>query len=126
QQADAPLILNHSPIAARVDPFFVRVHGDGKTAGANITAAVIDVPNRRRKFKNVDISAPQRVLENRTVLDNNRRKVLGRLLIMIETSLAQLLFGKPLGKCKRQRAPLAGKTVDQQAKALWAAGHFVE
>src|SRR6185436_3771079 len=88
--------------------------------------AVVEVPDRRGKFENVDIVAFESILENRPVIDDYRRNMFGRFLIVIEECVAQLLLGEPLREAERHGAPLAGKTIDQQAKPFGATGYFVE
>ena len=50
----------------------------------------------------------------------------GIFLVVREIGVAQLLLGQTLRKPERHGAPLAGKTIDQQAKPFGATGYFVE
>ncbi|MBM2806514.1 MAG: hypothetical protein HW419_4407 [Deltaproteobacteria bacterium] len=126
EQTHGFLVLNHRPVAARIDPFFVRVHGDRITAGADVAPAVVDMPDRRGKYFYIDISFLNDILKNRAAVDEYRRDVLRRLLIMLEVRVAQILLGQTLRKTECHRAALAGKSIDDHAKPLRTARHLVK
>src|SRR4029077_10332913 len=93
---------------------------------ADIPAAVVDMPNGRRKFFDVNVRSGDNILEHGTRVYDDRWNVSLLLLIMLEIGLTQLLLGQSLREAERHAAPFTGKNINQEAKALWAARHFVE
>ena len=58
------------PIGAGIEPVFFGIAGDAVSAGADVAAAVLLVPDRRREFRQVDVVAHQNVFQHRAVLDD--------------------------------------------------------
>ena len=62
--------VNLGAIGARVQPAFFGVAGDAVGAGADITTAIIFVPDRGGKLGDVNIVAGKNVFENRAIIDD--------------------------------------------------------
>ena len=100
QDADRGLVVHHGAIGAGVEPVLLRIAGDAVGAGADVAAAVLLVPDRRREFRHVDVVAGQDVLEHRTVLDDLVRDDLLLLEIGLAIGVAQFPFGQMVGKAR--------------------------
>ena len=66
-------------IGAIIDPARVGILHDHHAAGADVVAAVVLVPTRRRNFLDIHIFSAAHVFEQRPALDNDRRNALGLL-----------------------------------------------
>ena len=72
-------VLGLDAVGAVVDPPGVGMLHDHHAAGADVAAAVVLVPFRRRDFENVDVASRGDVLHQRPVVDRHRRNGLGVL-----------------------------------------------
>ena len=50
EHAERLLVVHHDAIGAEIDPVAVEILGDDEAFGADVVAAVVRVPFRRRKF----------------------------------------------------------------------------
>src|SRR5919109_2839105 len=66
-------VMHLRAIRAGVEPVFLRVAGDAVGAGADVAAAVLFVPLRRRKYGDVDAITHHDVLEHGSVVDHDVR-----------------------------------------------------
>src|SRR4029077_8154070 len=96
------------------------------TTGADIAAAVVDMPNGRRKFFDVNVRSVDNILEHGPAVYDDRRDVFLLLLIMLEIGLTQLLFGQSLREAQRHGAPFAGENIHEETKAFWTTRYFLE
>ncbi len=72
-------VLGLDAVGAVVDPSGVGVLHDHHAAGADVAAAVVLVPFRRRYLEDVDVASRSDVLHQRSVVDRDRRNGLGVL-----------------------------------------------
>ena len=126
QDADRIAVVHLCAVGAGIEPVLFRVAGDAVGAGADIAAAVLLVPDRRREFRHVDVVADQHVFQHRAVVDDLMRNDFLILEIGFAIGVAQFPFGQMIGKAERHVAARAGEHVEQHAKALRAAGDIVE
>jgi hypothetical protein len=124
--ADGLPVVHLCSVGAGIQPVLLRVAGDAVGAGADIAAAVLLVPFRRRKFGDVDIVTHHDVFEHRPVVDDDVRHDALVLQISLAVGVAQLPLGEVLGKTERHVATGAGKHVEEQTEALRAAGDILE
>ncbi len=75
-EADRLLVVHHGAIGAGIEPVLLRVAGDAVGAGADVAAAVLLVPDRRREFGHVDVVAGQHVFQHRPVVDDLMRNAI--------------------------------------------------
>src|SRR5262249_20126771 len=104
--------------SAGVQPVLLGVAGDAVGAGADIAAAVLLVPFRRRKYSDVDVVAHHDVLEHGAVVDHDVRHDALLLQISFTVGVAQLPFSEVVGKAERHVAARAREHVQQQAEAF--------
>ncbi len=126
QNADRFLVMDLRAIGAGIEPVLFRIARDAVGAGADITPAILFVPDRRREFEHVDVVAGQNIFEHRPGLDDLMRDGARILEIGLAIAVAQFPFAEIVGKAQGHVAPLAGKDVHEQAKALGATGNLVE
>jgi hypothetical protein len=124
--ADGLLVVHLGAIGAGIEPALLRIAGDGVGAGADIAAAVLLVPFRRRELGDVDLIAHHDILEHRPVLDDDVGHDALLLQIGLAVGVAELPFAEVIGKAERHVAARAGEHVEQQAKALRAARDVLE
>src|SRR5262245_30520322 len=62
-------VMDHDPVRTVIYPTFVGIAGNIHAPGANITAAVFVMPERRRELEHVDIAILIDVVEKRALLD---------------------------------------------------------
>ena len=72
--ADRLLVVHLGAVGAGVQPVLLGIAGDAVGAGADVAAAVLLVPFRRREFGDVDVVAHHDVLEHRAVVDDLVRR----------------------------------------------------
>ena len=118
--------MDHDAVGAAIDPAVVGIAHDVVAAGADIAAAVLRVPLRRREFGDVDGVALHDVLHHRAGVDEFRRDALEHAGVIDAKAFAQLQLGQLGGKSERHVLALAGEEIDQEAAALERAGHVLE
>src|SRR6516162_6800117 len=110
----------------RIDPAAVRVAHDHDRARADEGAAVVAVPDRRRKPREVDVLGSDGVLEEGGVLDHGGRARLQRLALL-HPDLERVERPQSRIDAERERSPLrAGGGVGEDAKAAWKSLDTVE
>ena len=124
--ADGLLVVHLGAVGPGIQPVLLGIAGDAVGAGADVAAAVLLVPFRRREFGDVDVVPHHDVLEHRPVVDDDVRDDALLLQIGLAIGVAQLPLGEVLGKTERHVAAGAGEHVEQQAKALGAARDILE
>ncbi len=114
------------PIAAVVEPAGIRITHNHHAAGADIRAAIMLVPDRRRDFLDIDILAFEHVFQERPAIDL-ARLMRRRMLHVIAPPLNQLHFG-----CLRRQSERnvdtrhRGQDVGDDAPAAGKPRHVVE
>src|SRR5256886_8216919 len=109
-----------------IDPAAVRMAHDHDRARADEGAAVVAVPDRRRKLGEVDVLVPDRVLQESGVLDDGGRARLQRLALL-HPGLERVERPQCRIDAERERSPLrAGGGVGEDAKAARKALDAVE
>ena len=126
QKPDRIAVVQLRAIGAGVEPVLLRIAGDAVSAGADIAAAVLFVPDRRRKFGEIDVVADKHVFQHRTVFDDLVRNDFLFRQIRLAIGIAEFPFGQVIGKAEGHVAAGAGEHVQKNAKALRAAGNVVE
>ena len=114
------------PIGAVIDPAGIRIAHDHHVAGADVVAAVVLVPARHRDLENVDVLAGVDVLEQRPVLDRDRRD--GARLLHVAAPVMHQFDGAGVG-IEPERdvdAPDRGEDVGEDAPAARKSRHVVE
>ena len=119
-------VVDHHAVGAAIDPAVVGIADDGVAAGADIAAAVLGVPLRRREFGDVDLVAGHDVLHHRTALDVCRRDALHVGGVVDAEAFAQLDLGHVGREAERHVLALAVEEVEQHAAARQRAGHVLE
>ncbi len=66
------LVVHLHPVGAEIDPVAVGIAGDDQAFGADVAAAVVLVPLRRREGVDVDGAAFEHVLQHRAFGDDDR------------------------------------------------------
>src|SRR5215831_20465940 len=113
-------------IGAVVDPAGVGILHDHHAAGADIVAAVVLVPPRRRDALDVDVLAAADVFHERPGFDRDRRDA-ARLLHVFAPIGDELERGTVDGQTEREvDAPHRGENVREDAVAVGIAGNVVE
>ena len=118
--------MDLGPVGAGIEPVLLGVAGDAVGAGADITAAVELMPDRRRELEDVDLVAHQDVLEHGPGVDDLVGDEARLFEIGVAIGLAQLPFGELVRKAERHVAAGAREHVQEQAEPLGAAGNVVE
>src|SRR5499427_7105566 len=109
-----------------IDPAAVRVAHDHDRARADEGAAVVAVPDRRRKLGEVDVLAPDRMLQEGRVLDDGGCARLERLALL-HPGLERVERPQSRIDAERERSPLRiGGGVGEDAKAARKALDGVE
>src|SRR5215471_21067525 len=105
------------PIDRGIDPAAVRVAYDHDRARADERAAVVTVPDRRRKLGEVDVVAADGALQEGGVLDGGGGALLQRLAFL-HPRLERVERPQSRIDAERERSPLrAGSGVGEDAKA---------
>ena len=100
-EAERLLVVDHDAVGAAIDPAVVGIAHDVVAAGADIAAAVLRVPLRRREFGDVDVVALHDVLASSGRSSTNfggMRLSIGRRELTRKPSLSSSLersVGKP-------------------------------
>ena len=124
--ADGLLVVHLRAVGAGIEPVLLGIAGDGVGAGADIVAAVLLVPFRRRELGDVDVVAHHDVLQDRAIVDDLVRDDALLLQIGFAIGVAELPLGEMIGKAERHVAARAGEHVQQQPEALGAARDVLE
>ena len=119
-------VLGLDAVGAVVDPAGVGVLHDHHAAGADVAAAVVLVPFRRRDFEDVDVAAGGDVLHQRPVRDRDRRNGLG--VLHVGAPVAHEVHLARLGRHAEREIdpPHRGEDVRHHPMAAREAGDVVE
>ena len=120
-------VVDHDAVGAAIDPALVRIADDVVAAGADIAAAVLAVPLRRREFGDVDGVAGHDVLHHRAGLDEFRRDALQVGGVVDAEAFAQLdLASMSVGKPSVMFLRLPSKKLTSTRLPGERAGHVLE
>ena len=125
-EAERLLVVDHHAVGAAIDPALVRIAHDVVAAGADVAAAVLRVPLRRRKFGDVDRIAGHDVLHHRAGFDEFRRDALHVRPVVGAETIAQLDLRQLSREAERHVLALAVEEIEEEAAALDRARHVVE
>src|SRR5215212_8432730 len=93
-------VVHLRAVRAGIEPVLLGIARDAVGPSADVTAAVLFVPDRRRKRFDVHVVPTHNVLENRSVVDNFVRDEALRTEIRFAKSVAQFPLGKMVGETK--------------------------
>ena len=119
-------VLGLDAVGAVVDPAGVGMLHDHHAAGADVAAAVVLVPFRRRDLEDVDVGARGDVLHQRPVVDRDRRNGLGVLHVGAPVAHEVHLAGVGRHAEREIDPPHRGEDVRDHAVAARKAGDVVE
>src|SRR5262245_36334104 len=118
--------VNLNAVDRGIDPAAVRIAHDHDRARSDEGAAVVAVPDRRRKLREVDVFALDRMLQKGGVLDDGGRTRLQRLALL-HPGLECVERPQSRIDAERERSPLrAGGGVGEDAKTARKALDAVE
>ena len=120
------LVVDHHAVGAAIDPALVGIADDGVAAGADVAAAVLGVPLRRREFGDVDRVAGDDVLHHRAAVDVFRRDALHVGGVVGAEAVAQLDLGHVGREAERHVLAPAVEEIDQHAAARQRVRHVLE
>ena len=120
------LVVHLDAVGAVVDPAGVRILHDHHAAGADVVAAVMLVPARRRDLEQVNVIAAVGILQQRAALHRHRWNRLG-LLHVVAPEADQVHLARIGGQAERDvDAAHAGQDVGDDAVTLRVTGDLVE
>ncbi len=125
-EADGVAVVHHHPVGSEIDPLLFRIPGDVEASGADVAAAVVRVPLRRRQLQHVHVVAHHHVLEDRTVRHFLVRDRLQLTQVRIEERFGQLDLAVARRKTERHVFAFSAEKVDEHPMPLGIAGYLVE
>ncbi len=125
-EADVLLVVDHDAVGAAVDPALVGIAGDVEAAGADIAAAVLLVPFRRRELGHVDRVALHDIFQDRGGGDVFRRDLLHLRHVVLAELLGQLELAEVGREAQRHVLALAAEEVNEHAAAGQRTRHVLE
>ena len=123
-ESDLVPALDHYTVGADIDPAGLRVARNVIGTRADIAAAVVFVPDRRRKGLDVDVVAFDDILQNRAVLDDYMGNLLQILHIGLAKRVGEFDFGQLGRKTERHVHALAGEEIHQKPRSFKRARDF--
>jgi len=118
--------VDHDAVRAVIDPAFIGITRDIDAAGADIAAAVLVVPERRRKLEHVDVAILLHVLHKRGFLDELRGHRFDLFIVFLPNP-HEIHFGVAGRESESQSQTLArGERIGQHAVALGIAFDVLE
>ena len=120
------LVVNHCAIGTGVEPVLVRVPSDAVGTCANVSSAVLFMPNGSGELRNIDILPHHDVLEDRAILDDLVGNALLILQIGFAVTITEFPFCEVLWESEGHVSTLAGEHVQEQAEALRAARYVIK
>ena len=125
-EADGFLIVNHHPVRAEVHPVLLGIARDVEAAGADVAAAVVLVPDRRRELRHVDVVTHHDVLEDRSATDFPIWDGLHLFEAVLQERFAQLELRQARLVAEGHVLAFPAEEVGKNAETLRVAGHVVE